>query len=30
MCNLEAAENALDLSPTGTLLAKRRRAEVPR
>lgn len=28
VCNLEAAENALDLSPTGTLPVKRRRAEV--
>lgn len=28
VCNLEAAENALDLSPTWTLPVKRRRAAV--
>lgn len=28
VCNLEAAENALDLPPTGTLPGRRRGAEV--
>lgn len=28
VCNLEAAQNAFDLSPTGTLPVKRRRAAV--
>lgn len=28
VCNLEAAENALDLSPTGALPVKRRGAQV--